>query len=326
MKDSPLLVLLRCALWEKAPSSFPVLTGEEWDSLLGEAKRQTVTGLVYAGAQQLPDSYSIPEEALLQLVSQAERIEREGRYKQKGAERLPEMFGSCGVSVQVLKGPEVAKFYPQPLLREYGDLDLYGSDPARAAELVRRNGHPVTLSPDGSFQFRIGGVDVDFHAQYYDLHTRSGLPEPGTPEGTLLMLSAHVLKHAMGTGIGLRQLCDVAMAYHALPYDPDRLLDAFRKSGTLRWNRLLSAFLHEYLGAENLPFTDFPSAAPLARIVFEGGNFGHYADARLSALQRSPFRRKTDTLRRFLARLPFSLRYAPRELFHRILSLARGNL
>ena len=153
------------------------------------------------------------------------------------------------------------------------------------------------------------------------------------------MLSAHILKHAIGAGVGIRQCCDLTMALQALrgQYDPAALRDLFRRTSTLRWNRLLFSFLADHLGLADdsgFPFADERvSSEPLLRIVLEGGNFGHYAEARNSAIKAgaggdpvATRRRKRNTLGRFLHRLPFSLRYAPRETLATMLSLARGNL
>ena len=134
----------------------------------------------------------------------------------------------------------------------------------------------------------------------------------------------------------MRQLCDMAMAWQALggKCDPDALKALFRRTGTLRWNRLLFAFLRTVLDVPSPLFADERAeSGPLLKIVLEGGNFGHYTAARSDALSAACSgeaagirRRKRNTLTRFLRRLPFSLRYAPRETFATMWTLARGNL
>ena len=147
------------------------------------------------------------------------------------------------------------------------------------------------------------------------------------------MLSAHILKHAIGPGVGLRQLCDMTMAYRGLArsFDPTRLREIFRRTGTLRWNRLLFSFLVDWLGLDESLYaklfgTARVASAPLLDIILEGGNFGHYAATRRDKIAAGAAHRKRDTLRRFLHRLPFSLRFAPRETFATIWTLIRGNL
>ena len=98
----------------------------------------------------------------------------------------------------------------------------------------------------------------------------------------------------------------------------------FRNLGMERWNRLLLSFIQKYLDpSANVRPVD---PQPLLRIVFRGGNFGHYADGRQGSLTRSSLLRKADTARRILAQLPFALRYAPREAPALLRELAKGNL
>ena len=233
---------------------------------------------------------------------------------------------SAGLHPQVLKGPVTAGYYPRPAFREYGDVDLYlpaGELPTLAAtvpEGVRK--------PDGSFHFEQEGVDVDVHPNWLDLpYAAKGLPAWPAPEAQLLMLSAHILKHATGAGVGLRQVVDMAAAYRKLDYSPDALKALYKSLHLERWNRLLCSFLARYLDTPNRLYPeDRLSPEPLMRIIREGGNFGHHAASRSRALSRSAVLRKADTALCFLRRLPFSLRYGPRLAFSAFSTLVKGNL
>lgn len=320
--NQALFALLCAGLYERNFAKFPTLTLPQWKALVAMARRQTVTGLLYRSVTHLPEGYSLPEEILLELASEAGRLERQSLKMNQIAEKLVARFEAAGLHPVIMKGPEAARFYAQPMLRECGDLDLYFV-PAEIERVAKIAG-TVEKTPDGSFHFREDGVDIDVHRNYFNIHSRH-LPAVPSPEATLLMLSSHVLQHAIGPGVGLRQLCDVAMAYKALAVEPARLREVFRKAGLERWNRLLFSFLHKYLGAEPL-YEELPSPEPLEGIVLEGGNFGHYSASRRAALSKGPFRRKLDTAGRFLRRLPFSLRYAPREVLPYMGRLLAGNL
>ncbi len=58
----------------------------------------------------------------------------------------------------------------------------------------------------------------------------------------LLLLNTHILKHALGRGIGLRQLCDLARAYATvgLHADGTAYQEACSQLGLLRWNRWIA--------------------------------------------------------------------------------------
>ena len=314
--------LLRAGLYGSPLPDFPALTGKQWRLILEMARRQTVVGVLYQGISQLPQGYPLPQGLLFLLVAEIDKVEKKSRKVHEIARALTEEFEARGLHPIIMKGTTVAAFYAQPFYRECGDIDLYF--PPEEFDTAAASMAPVKPAPDGSVHYKRDGIDIDQHRRYFDIHSRV-LPAVPSPEATLLMLSAHVLKHCMGPGIGLRQLCDLAMAYKALNVEPERLCACFRDAGLERWNQLLFSFLHTYLGAEPL-YDTLPSPEPLLKIILEGGNFGHHGEAREASLYKSPLRRKLGTAGLFLRRLPFSLRYAKKELLPMVGELLKGNL
>lgn len=172
----------------------------------------------------------------------------------------------------------------------------------------------------------------------------------------LVLLNAHILHHAMGRGIGLRQLCDMARAYHTLMplTDNYRLLMAYGKLHLLGWSRLLHSFLVQYMGLnpDRLPKSKsafskaegYVSSKPLLQIILRGANFGHHAavgrrasshvkgTASAANGEASPannglpsvFAHKAGTFGAFVRHLPFSLRFAPEEALFTMASLFKG--
>ena len=333
-----LLALVRSALGLTGTPAvdWNVMSEADWQAILEMARKQTVTGLLFRGVALLPEDIQVPDSLLFPLMEETDRIRRQSRLVERTAKEITEFFEGRILHPVILKGPSVACLYPEPDLRESGDIDLYfnekefGKAVHAIRERLQKDGQSESLTtlPDGSVHYKWNGIDIDQHAQYFDLHTTEGLPPVPSPEATLLMLSAHILKHSMGAGIGLRQLCDMAMAYQTLPYDRSRLLASYDATNTADWNRLLSSFLVRYLGANNVPYPaeQLPDPAPLLDIVLGGGNFGHHEASREKALQAGPVQRKLDTARRFLRRLPFSLKYASSELTARVKELIQGNL
>lgn len=298
------------------------LSPEQWGELLKMAREQSVSGLVCQALQKAPPEASVPEEILFKMVSETVRIVRAGGQAAVAEGKALSRFAA--LSPIVMKGSRCAARYPDPKMREAGDVDLY-IPPESFPEAVGL-AEDVTLSPDGSFQYREEDILIDVHSAYFDLHPHRKHPFPPvpSPEAELLMLSAHIFKHAAGPGTGLRQLCDYALALDAYSGDREALSALFRQAGLGRWERLLESFVSEYLARD---LRKGPvSAAPLRRIVQKGGNFGLYTRSRLRSVRRSAFRRKLDTALLYLSRLPFSLRHAPRETLLHLRDLAAGNL
>ena len=344
------LVLLRSGMGKGQPDSFPDLSEEEWNAILSLAKIQTVTGLVYQGAATLPPSVEVPESVSLQLMLESSRIKSRSREILSALKEIFAILREKGFHPQVLKGPSVARMYPHPELRESGDLDIF-LPPSEYGEAVFVLGDPSFTLPDGSVHYNWKGVDVDLHRHYFDLHTgEDNLPPVPSPYAVLVLLSSHILKHCMGPGIGLRQMCDMAVAYDFFsgnrakgndnrgaasdaPLDKELLLRYYEKAGILKWNTLLSSFIKEYLGGNGYPFTDpdgkeeeLPSPSFLMESILKGGNFGHYDAERESAIHGGAFRRKLHTLWLYLKKMPFSLKYAPSEFWSEFRELALGNL
>lgn len=324
--------LLRSGLYERPISEkerivVGALDEASWSSLFLLARQQTVVGLIYRGVTHLPEDFDIPSDTVLDLMAFAGGIERENRQKAAVLDQLLRDYTQSGLHPTVMKGVSVAAFYAHPELRSSGDIDLY-FPPEEFKKACSVPGCERTS--DRSVHLLHNGVDIDLHDRYFDLHCASDkLPAIGSPEATVLMLSAHILKHAIGAGVGIRQCCDLTMAWQACKdkVSEEAWRDLFQRTGTLRWNRLLFSFLEDYLGLTDSPLKDKQvSSAPLRDIILEGGNFGHFAVGRKEALQADTRRRKRNTLDRFLHRIPFSFHYAPRETIATILTLIRGNL
>lgn len=329
-----LLSLLRCALGTAEVGPTLILCSDislpEWQRILALAGQQTVTGLVYQAVSKFPPHVRIPEDAMMTLAVKSARIERRSGGVQKQAEAIVRGLEKAGLSPVLMKGPAVAAYYPQPLLRESGDIDLYfaASELPSALVLFKEKGYFPQATPDGSHYCEDRPAGVDIHGRYFDLHVPDRhLPPVPSPDATLLMLMAHILKHAMGPGVGLRQLCDLAMAFRALDgsYDKENFRRICRLCGIERWAMMLCSFIQEGLG---VAAGIYPAAEPydsLCGIVFRGGDFGHHSPWRQSALTSSAWQRKADTALRFIRRAPFGLQYAPREYFHRLGELVSGN-
>ena len=320
------LELLRAGLWERDLRLPAVPDAAGWEQLMRMARSQSVMGLFLRGLAHLPAEQLPPEavqQDLLRWRTALERtFERHARVQALLLEELP----AAGVHPVVQKGSEAAKYYPRPAMRQVGDIDLYCPEFDRARALVPE----ARLASDGAAVFERDGVTVELHPHYHDVHLPTAqLPAPGSPCGELLLLSAHAFKHAIGAGVGYKQLCDLTLALTRLDghYDKAELRLALQRAGLLRWQRLLCSLLVEDLGLDPARCLDgFRPCSPeaLRRIVREAGSFGK--NQRQQEHRKSALQRKAAIAGSFLRRLPFSLRFGARETLATMGELARGNL
>lgn len=362
------LMLLRAGLWGRNPmeEGFPRLGEEEWEQVFNMSGRQTVSGIVFDGICRLPDEFQPSQAAFAKWVVAADRIERSNERMNAILKELTGIFVSGGLRPVLQKGQGVAALYPTPLHRECGDIDFYFPERAteglperrtmndKAVELVKSHGIKVETMPDGSQSYEWKGIEIEQHPTIVDLCSpaaRKWIPEldeePGyvpsdlaeglrvpSPELNALLLNSHILKHTLGKGIGLRQMCDLAIEYHRISEEDgkrergERIFSLYRRAGILKWSRLLHSFLVEVIGLpeEELPYSEkVVSYWPLFRIVEDGGNFGQFRGKGAAGSNgKGTGRRKLETAGMFLRRAGFSLRFAPKEAFWTFWELVKG--
>ena len=312
------LAILRAGLWEQdlALPSAPDVA--EWEQILTLGRKQAVMGLVLRGIAHLPEDQRELEELQPVLATIEEALSRANECYARAQVALFQHLAEFKLHPIVQKGSEAAKYYANPSFRQVGDIDLYlpDADFQRARILFPR----ARIAADGALVMLRDQVTVEVHPRYYDIHRRAArLPAPGSPCGEILLLSAHIFKHAIGHGLGCKQLCDLAIALARLDgkYDKAELRAALKYAGLLRWHTLLCSLLvADFVLDPAYCLADFRAVDPkrLRRIIRGSGHFAHHAPT------------KAATAGAFLRRLPFSLSYCPRETLAYIWELSVGNL
>lgn len=353
-----LLALLQAGINNTTPhcdAPFP-LTADEWNEVLTLAQHQTVSGYAFAGVERLPDHLMPPDHIIMHWVAKVENIEQTNQRITSAQASLLQFFKDNHLHPIVQKGLGVARHYHQPQLRESGDIDLYfaPSEWQAATQAIKARGLNPESRPDRSWIYLWNGIEVEHHPTLLDLsnplHSKyckalidgqptqqisdvTGTMTVPSPLIELLLINAHIMKHAFGVGIGLRQICDYAAACQNLhsKYSANDYATACRKFGISRWTALLHTFCTTYLGTD-------PNALPpsgckhvntnispntLFEIIIQGGNFGQY-HAKGKRTYSTALSRKIHTAGTYLRRLNFSLRLAPAEAICTALQLATG--
>ena len=365
-----LFALLQAGLWgtldEAGASVFPLSAGE-WERVFTLARQQTVTGIAFRGLDFLPEEAAPPMDIMAKWMAHADRIEQSNRVMNETVAKLYGHFASAGVEAVLQKGQGVAAMYPEPLLRECGDIDLYfpGHDGV-SDPLAGIDGAVRERQPDGSWSYVVDGIIVEHHADLVDIqsprakiYVQKLIQEKGfekvvtadgvevlvpAPEVNLLLLSSHILKHAFGVGIGLRQFCDYAVArrYYEGRVNEEEMREIWRMTGLEKWQSLLEEFIGRFLDSDcalarndNKDFQDDTHSerseesfykkktGVLLDIVLKGGNFGVYSKDREN-VPRARWARKVQTFKALMGNIGFAFRYAPGEWFWTTMQLLGG--
>ena len=352
------LSLVTSGLWGRKPQFYAEET--DWDRVLGLARAQTVDGLVWKGADLAAEAgLELPLDILVQLAAAVDACERRYLRMSQLTLELVRLYEARALHPVLLKGLDSASLYDNPSLRESGDIDLYFPENEFLAAIPKE----AVRSADNSWSFTLKGVEVELHDHILDLERPSARREAGrilaaeslrrvnaqdgmhydtlSPRVRMLLLSSHLLKHVLGRGIGLRQVCDYALARARSDYDRCLFEADCRTLGLSRWVAVLDNLCVRHLGLEQscLVSVEEDSRASveedsrasvavldsrmdsladrLLRRLLDEGNFGH-----ASGRGKGPF----NTFLAFVSNMGFALRVAPAEAFYTVLSLIRGRL
>lgn len=189
----------------------------------------------------------------------------------------------------LLKGFGLAQYYPQPHLRQWGDIDLFvGKNYYHKACEVLRNALPESKHPKEEFDFlkhynfvfdnsilEMHRVSMTFahprDRRYYEGLEEMYLTKDGpkceiegllvtTPEETfnVFFVFLHAWHHFVETGMNMKQLCDIAILLHALKdyIDKGRLHEMLTKLHLMEAWQLIMYILVNRLGLakEECPF------------------------------------------------------------------------
>jgi hypothetical protein len=187
------------------------------------------------------------------------------------------------------KGWAIARHYPEPGLRPYGDIDLY----------VRSEDHAAFLAAFGNPEAR--GWNIDLHRGAAELDDRSfdelyahsrlvrlGEVEVRTfgPEDHLRLLCLHMLREGVLRPLWL---CDVAVALRSLPSDFD--WEYFQSGNERRadWAVCAIGLAHQILGAavDGLPVAQRAKDLPawLVPSVLHEWGLGRITNGRRQPMQ-----------------------------------------
>lgn len=350
IKDS-FLTLLRMGLWGKREESllhFP-LDEQQWNVVWEIAVSQTVEGIVYEGVLLLPVELMPPQALLLRWVARMDTIERYNKKLREVCSILQKGFRGNGITCILLKGLGLGANYNNPNARVGGDIDLYFPKESffeQANKLVASKKVKVHKGDHHSTLYSFRGVMVEHHTRMIDifnpfvrkylkqiqadelekcLSLRIEDVDITIPSNVLahVQANAHILKHYMGFGVGLRQFCDVARlsVVSDIMANKSRLQTIYKEIGLERWMRLVYTFLVENLGlpaeCSLYPLKENSDTKKLLRDILESGNFGFH-DMRFreeNARRTDRYIKRDSIVRRIVPHILFLMRYVPQEVF-----------
>ncbi len=299
------LALLRAALWGTDIPAWEDIA-PVFDEVLELCDGQKTRGLVFD--LLLRSGYPVPAETAGRMQQLLYRILNTHRKLNAAIARVVSVLQEADIPCVLLKGQGVARFYPNPLLRECGDIDLYVG-PERLESAVKVLA-PLADKVDDQitgkhWQLWIGSSEIELHmytmvpetrrlTRYFRTIEADGLSHDLVPlnfDGVSVNIPAdtfnafyifyHAWHHFTGKGIGLRHLCDWAFLMHARrdSIDRNRLLAMLKGMRLLEPWRLFGCIAVNDLGLPKAEFpfydeTRLPKSRRILGLILSDGNFG----------------------------------------------------
>ena len=299
--------LMRAALWGR-PVEFD--GNLDWEGIMHIARHHATDTLVADVASRLGEGLQ-PPAAMLQEMKAAMRFYFINHLELKRILiSVVTALRSVGIEPVLLKGFGLARLYPNPDLRQFGDIDMFvGIDRFHEACAVLRSlpgcynwGEEVEVGRHYNIEFgrhplevhRLSADVVDpEELAFYTGIEREGLmehPQHVDFEGFDLVVPSkefvvfftffHAWHHFTTSGVGWRQLSDVAMALHAYhrQFDTAKLRSWLVTMHLLEPWQAFGWLMVEYLGLlkDEMPFYDASCRRRASRLydrVMAEGNF-----------------------------------------------------
>lgn len=321
------------------PQEFPYKFSEtEWKTFFLMAKQQTVQGIIFNSLSRLPTDSRPPRTLTMRLSMTVETIRGQNLLMNQEAARYTQLFSNRKVQSVILKGQANARLYPDPLLRQSGDIDIWiPGDFNSDADLLLDMGLISKINSNEKRIHHIGfwsdnNIEIEIHHRLaHGIFFRNRafqkllLTEINnvtfTPEGfyspsirfALLMQLSHLQQHIFG-GLGLRLYMDYYMLLtHSTKADREYVWRYVKKFALGHVCAAVMGLLEIVFGLSRelmICPPDNKRGMRLYKIAFVGGNFGKYAPKK---------QKKEFVLTDWLHRRIQSLQWFDFDLFNTIL-------
>ena len=286
------------------------LDEKEWEQVLSLADRHEVLALLESVLG--PDK--LPEKVRLTMQFKTARTVQKGIQLQALNARLTALLEKEGIIAITLKGCTVAKFYPVPEFRKTSDIDLFvesGEEAKRAVRILCENGFRPSGEWHANHHFVLSSEKkdvVELHttwaevfkekylnqyleklqkesSKHYQLIDCQGLKIYAYEtawQGFYLMI--HMLQHFVGSGFGLRNLCDWVVLWENCDDAKVRkdFWEMVCESGTTEFAKAVTSICVSYLGLskEKSPvpvekLSEQQVMDALLRDILDAGEFGY---------------------------------------------------
>lgn len=305
--------LLRAGVFDK-PIDASLFEGDvDWQSVMRVAEQQAVTALAFDGIARLPEELFPDKKLLISWLGETLTVEGDNRRLNSGIVDVLERYNAAGMFPILLKGQGIAQYYPNPLHRNAGDIDLFFPEGIEAANELASTWEGVTFHEATAHHVAFDWNDlvIENHNSVFRFYHPSNqkhweqvkrivpiesdesfwidnctVPIP-SPQMNALYIFLHLWRHCQQKGVGIRHVCDWLCLWKACENRIDKKL-FIRTVEMLPVKRPMAALVwiaENYLGFDpgTIPLDTNSKQARkdgelLLKDILRMGNFGRSTD------------------------------------------------
>ncbi len=345
--------LIQIALHRREDFECPP-SARQWPILYRLAVKQALVGVLYPAVERTLSLHPLQERRpqwLIDWVGSRMGIEHENERLNGRARDITELFTSLGVRSCVLKGQGVALLYPDPLLRQPGDIDLWVEGKRADTERLLRQRWKVGEEVYHHFDVEIyDDTETEIHvipswlynpfanarmqrfyhqqAEHQFTHAAQRLAGDGACDAmgfnvptlvfNLVFSLSHIWHHFFDEGVGFRQLMDYYyLLMHSTEEERVEAMKVLRSLNMAGFAGAVMFILERGFGLDEehrLCPSDCWRGGILLEEIATGGNFGQYRSKGGASATEGPLRRgwrKTRRQLRFLRAFPCEVPWIP---------------
>lgn len=126
MIPTPYIQLLRVGLGTADSIDAP-LSQQQWNDVMMEGLRQSVLGIIWQGIERLPAHLRPDGDTIAEIYGYTANIKLKNKNQTILAAKIEQHLRADGLTCCIIKGQGAARLYPQPDLRQSGDIDIWVS-------------------------------------------------------------------------------------------------------------------------------------------------------------------------------------------------------
>jgi len=343
MENSSFLTLLRISLGIDPPMLDAPFTDKQWKEVAVMAKKQAVLGMAAMAMMELPQELRPPKSIKIKLAVLAEKIGEKNVKLNNNAEKLYKTFKDAGMDSCILKGQGIASLYPEAMMRQSGDIDIWVKgdyrDTLRKLKKIGKVGdvfyHHVDIEifqdkTKVEAHFRPSWLNSPINnkklqnwfkqnedKQFANFDNTLGFAKPDS--GFNCVYGAiHIYRHLLQEGIGLRQITDYYLILkNSSAKDREKANESLMYFGLKSFLPALMYVLQKIYSLPDdylLTASDKTSGEFLLDEILKSGNFGRYDDRYVYDPTKGPLKRfvmRMSRLKHYYTLAPSEVLWAP---------------